>query len=153
MEVEKDRYATRLYREYFNARMEWEQLNELHRHALWYNFEVGALKWNDPWREAAYDSFLTLHGARYGQQRQFGRRHMYGCFPVYYRGPVRDAPPLPAEILLVETRLAREHMEELRQRLNDPYDWAPGGHKYEKLLRESPGVAAYEKMRSGALET
>ncbi len=29
-----------------------------------------------------------------------------------------------------------------------PYDWAPGGAEYEKLLREGEGVAAFTKLRT-----
>ena len=38
-------------------------------------------------------------------------------------------------------------MEKAYFQINAAYDWAPGGHLYEKLIRESDGVCAYNILQ------
>ena len=38
-----------------------------------------------------------------------------------------------------------------REQMWAPYDWAPGGRKYEAMLRESDGVRAFQELQSSKL--
>ena len=69
-------------------------------------------------------------------------------FPLYYSGPIRDAPPLPTKILMNEIRLVQQECLEADKQCTAPYDWAPGGCEYEKMMRESNGVAEYNQLLS-----
>ena len=148
-DAERDRYERLFWSEFQDAREEWRRLSEVLRHALWYNFEVNAANWKSPWRETDEFANLTLHGARsntYVVSRS-GRRYYHSSNPVYYQGPVRDAPPLPPEILQREVQAACEYKDAMLERCDDPSEYAPGGRKYEQLVRESPGALEYERRR------
>ena len=57
-----------------------------------------------------------------------------------YHGRVADAPALPLEILTRELELSLSEVERCRMDMEAPYDWAPGGMLYEKLIREGESV-------------
>ena len=134
----KDKMAGRFEREYKRAKDEYECLKEVLREVCWYNFETQCRHWRGPWPESQEESPLTLHG--YRQTCVNGRVH--GCFPVYYSGPMKDAPPLTPDILLSEMRDALEYMQHAKIQQTAPYDWAPGGHLYEELRRTTRVGAA-----------
>ena len=145
MDEIRDHFA----REYAWALQEYTRLETLLRDVTWYNFETIARGWRHPWPESYEDSDLTLHAMRFellpGRR---GRISEKASFPIYYEGSVRDAPPLPPEIVLGELKLAHEHVKSAQIAVSACYDWAPGGRLYEKMLRESPGVAAFSSKES-----
>ena len=127
----KDKMAGRFEREYKRARDEYYQLKNMFKEVCWYNFETQCREWRDPWPESQEDSPLTLHGYRVTSLN--GRVH--GCYPVYYSGSMRAAPPLPPVIVLKEMRDAFEYMQQADAQQTAPYDWAPDGHLFQELLR------------------
>ena len=62
----------------------------------------------------------------------------------WYNGPVADAPQLPPQILESEVVSACAYAEHCLANVNNAnaYMYAPGGAKYQKLLRESEGVSS-----------
>lgn len=130
---EKQRYVDLFRREHENALCEFERLSYLFKDVCWYNFETTCRSWRAPWRESQQDSSITLHGVR--QQRWWARGHEREqlTFPLYYRGVVSDAPPLPPRILLAECEAAADYLRVCEQNITAPDDWAPGGAKYEAL--------------------
>lgn len=116
--------------EYQRARAELRRLERLYKHACWYNFEVHCRSWTNPWHE-------SLGGCGIALSR-------------WYRGSVEDAPALPVEILETEVRLAMAEVERCDEQRFAPYEWAPGGRKYEQMRRESPGAAAYDVLHTHA---
>ena len=140
------------FHEIFRARYnravdEYNRLKELMRNVAWYNFETVCRTWREPWPPSMLDSPITMHGARYSLLTKRGRCREHGTFPVYFRGTVRDAPPLPPQIVLHELTLALELIQELEAQTAAPYEWAPGGRLYERLVRESEGANEYERRR------
>ena len=131
-------------KEYERALVEYNRLQDLLRNVLWYNFETIARSWREPWPESFPMTTLCLQGYRFELVKGRGG-HMCekGTFPTYYEGTVENAPKLPPEIVFAELKLAQEWVEECKANCAAPYEWAPGGRLYEKLLRESPGVAAF----------
>lgn len=127
----KDKMAGRFEREYKRARDEYRSLKQLFDEVCWYNFEIQCKSWRDPWPESLDESRLTLHG--YRLEVNGGRVH--GCWPVYYSGYVKDAHPVPLLIVLTELSLAWNYMKDMEVQQTAPYDWAPGGYLYEKLVK------------------
>lgn len=140
----KQALYSELNKEYELARCEYEQLVSLFREVCWYNFETQCQNWQAPWHESWGGSHIEMHGARYCCDR--GRTS--GEFPIWYSGAVSAAPTLPPAIVLSEVKDAEKRMHLTRKQRNAPYDWAPGGREYEKLLREGEGVAAYNQLQS-----
>ena len=130
--------------EYRRAVAEYERLSALFREVCWYNFETVCRHWREPWHESFDISVVELHGVR-ATTRDLRERVE---FPSYYRGAIRDAPSLPPQIVLAEVRAAQDYAEYMEKQRRAPYDWAPGGVEYEKLLREGKGVAAFTKLRT-----
>lgn len=145
--AEKDELHEYFYREHLRAQEEHRRLLSLLREVAWYNFELKCSTWRSPWPESWTDTSLTLCGACYQEINRRGRVRESGRFPVYYHGPLRDAPALPPEVVFREVQMAADLVEETRDRINDPYDWAPGGDKWEKLVRESSSAVLYEERR------
>ena len=129
--LELESYVTQFEREHRHAREEFMRLSQLFRDLLWYNFEVAAREWSFPWRVSNPQSTVCLHGSVFEELPLSRAESMR--FPVWYEGPVCDAPALPPEILLSELRAARERCTELEKSVTAPYDWAPGGAKYNAL--------------------
>ena len=136
----KDAMFNEFDREYKQAVSEHKQLTALYREACWYNFETKCRTWGAPWHASWDASVIEMHRHRLGRNAESGE------FPIWYSGAVSDAPPLPPEIISVELEAAKAYMLFMKEQRHAPYDYAPGGRKYEKLLRESPGAAAYGKL-------
>jgi len=121
-----------LDKEYRRAKREVKRLGVMYKEACWYNFEVQARSWNEPWHETHENTLLCMHTHKYEERK----RGEAGTFGIYYYGCQRTAPPLPPQIIGVELRAAEERERVLEEERFAPYDWAPGGRKYEKHLRE-----------------
>lgn len=136
-------------REYTQLAVELERLKEMFREVAWYNFEVLAREWKSPWYTTFMASCIELHGRSYTQQPgRTGHVHEMAKFPMYYMGTIEKAPPLPPEIVMAEVEKATKALEDCAELCAAPYEWAPGGHLYEKMLRESEGVREYRRLFS-----
>lgn len=146
-----DEYHEHFTREYRRLTQEYKRIQELFSDVVWYNFETVARAWKRPWPPSFEESELELHTQRYQIVPSRGGRYCEkATFPYYYQGAVRDAPPLPPTIVLNELKIAWDAVKEAEERCAAPYEWAPGGRLYEKLLRESDGVRAFEQLSSKA---
>ena len=114
--------------EYKRSMREVKHLQQLYKEACWYNFETRCRTWQEPWHESWEETLVSLR--------------------KYYTGSVRDAPSLPPAIVQVELQAAKDYAEHMSEQRYAPYDYAPGGRAYERMLRESPGVAAYDALYS-----
>ena len=94
---------------------------------------------------SARGSLLELHGSRFTRAKR-GREH--SDYPVYYSGPVEDAPYLPPTVIFRECTLAAEDLERARDQIHAAFDWAPGGAKYEWLREHGEGARAYKVLYS-----
>ena len=126
-------YSALFNREHDAARNEWMRLCQLFRDAVWYNFETRCCTWKPPWYPSYPDSILELNAMRFEQVDGYE----LCTFPHYYCGPVRDAPPLPPRILLEEVYAARRYMEYCREQVTAPWDYAPGGRKYNEIAERT----------------
>lgn len=143
-----DAYRDHFAHQHMYAVQEYKRIEELLRNVVWYNFETVARTWRHPWPESCLDTALNLHGMHFALvPGRGGHKCEKGSFPVYYSGTVRDAPPLPPEIVLHELKMAYEHVKAMEVACAAPYEWAPGGRLYEKMLRESAGVAAFSSKQ------
>jgi hypothetical protein len=142
-----DEYHEIFYREYLEARAEYVRLCTLFKDAAWYNFETVCRSWNQPWAPTHDDSGLTLMGVRVEIIRKRGHAREKVTFPTYYSGTLRDAPRLPPQIIMAEMDAARDYMHECQKRTDAPYDWAPGGDEYQRLVREGESARVYEARR------
>ena len=115
--------------EHSMAMIELDRLKSLLKNVMWYNFEVKVRDWKFPWHQSLPESNMTLHSACFYKCN--------GWFPLYYKGAVKDAPALPPEILIVEIKQAQELCDRLLEQSTAVWDWAPGGRKYNELLKES----------------
>jgi len=130
--------------EYKAARREFQQLSVLFREVCWYSFETKCRNWDTPWYVSWGGSTTTQYGHVFDEKNGKVRAR----FPLWYNGPVSDAPPLPPDIVYVELQAARAHMCALKESRYAPYDYAPGGRKYEALVRDGTGVADYNLLWS-----
>ena len=148
-------YLDRFEREYRQARDEYQRLQQLWYDVCWYNFEVEACKWKGPWRYSYPDSEVKLNSYRFDQYWQRGNLMESGSFPVYYSGPVCEAPPLPPDVVLHEMREAKRYMDICEQERSAPIDWAPGGVKYEALVRTTMvgKKCLYRKRKFSSVES
>ena len=135
---ERQRYVNHFKSEYEDAKREHERLSDLFKDVCWYNFDTWGKWWGKRKR------FVFLHGHRYRQMRprQTFTSHRGASwysemaeFPLYYEGPADEAPRLPPALVMKEGEMARKHMEECRDLMNGPLDWAPGGARYEALRK------------------
>ena len=129
---DKSQFDARFEAEFYNASLEVVRLEQLLKDAYWYNFEVACRTWKSPWRQTDQHSSICLFGQRYEHYED--ERELFTC-PIYFSGEIRNAPPLPPEILLNELDEARAYKEACREQCMAPYDWAPGGYKYNMLRR------------------
>ena len=144
-----DEYHEHFAQEYRFRAIEHARLQQLCRDVVWYNFETYARSWRFPWPESEPWSTLQLQGQRYTLVQSRGRRKCEKAeFPVYFDGHHRDAPHLPPLIVLNELRDSLNAMHEAEEMCGAPYEWAPGGRLYEKMLRESDGVRTYRALSS-----
>ena len=146
----KEGFFNSFDREHARAKREYRQLVGLWRDVCWYNFETNCRKWTDPWHSSMYGSWIELHGHSFCTKWQNGRLVESGTFPVWYSGVLGEAPHLPPEILLDEIDEAKKYVEFTAEQRWAPYDYAPGGRKYQQLLREGDGVRAYNALRESS---
>ena len=139
----KDRMFEEFNDEYKQAQREFRQITALFREVCWYNFETKCRNWNAPWPLSVSGSQIEMHTHRHVKQWKSGRYIEHVIFPIWYSGRVSDAPLLPPDIIFVEMKKAQEYMLQMEQQRFAPYDYAPGGRMYEKLLREGEGALAY----------
>ena len=138
--------------EYKKAQRECDRLNELFKDVCWYNFETVCRKWSYPWQQSWEESLVELRGLSLRNDRRNGRDREIGEFPIYFQGEVRDAPPLPPQIILTELKLASEHLEECLINKTAPTDWEPGGPKYNELLRTTSVPNEYSKKKEKVMQ-
>ena len=97
--------------EYKRAQREVKQLTALFREVCWYNFETACSKWKTPWHVSWGDSAIELHAHLHDKRVVRGRVMESASFPVWYSGPIQDAPPLPPEIIFTELKAAQEYTD------------------------------------------
>ena len=134
-EDEFKRYCTRFSREYEWAREEFLRLSQLFNDVCWYNFETECNTWKGPWRYSDPQSKARLDGMSFTQHWSRGRLIECGEFPVWFEGPICEAPRLPPEIIFNDLMDAGLYMRACEEQMTAPIDWAPGGNKYLKLKR------------------
>ena len=134
-EATLDWYVGRFEREHKEARDEFLRLSTLFKDVCWYNFETACNQWKPPWHINQPDSKVELLGMHFTQRWNKNKLFEHGKFPVYYSGNVTNAPHLPPDIVLVELLAAKKYMQACEEQMTAPYDWAPGGSKYENLCR------------------
>ena len=122
-------------RRHAEAKQELDHLRRVFKDVCWYNFEVHCRDWRRPWPESVFGTQMTLHGYRVVPHWVNGRRHESGTYPIYFTGEVHEAPRLPPQILIQELVLAQQLVQVYADAITAPYDWAPGGSEYEKLLQ------------------
>jgi len=132
-EATRDKYVARFEREYEEAKDEFTRLTALFKDVCWYNFETECRNWKQPWRVTKPGSPITLCSIHVSVIA--GRDCV--TFPVYYDGPIDEAPQVPPQIVLHELKLAEEELKRAEANCTAMYDWAPGGCEYEKLCRRT----------------
>ena len=147
-EAMRDKLRQCFEREYHRAFREHQQLEALYKNVCWYHFETSCRSWQEPWHVTWSDSFVTFHGHSYATEWRGGRLREFATFPLYYFGMISEAPKIPPEIVLKELKAAEEYMHAAYMQIYAPDDWAPGGHKYERLVREGEGAQAYHALYS-----
>ena len=146
---EKRRYRNKFEAEMNDAREEFVRLSRLLQEVCWYQFEVKARDWGDPWHPSDPKSHIELLGQRYNRRYHRGHRIEHATFPVWYDGPVRDAPPLPPELVLREVRQAFLYFKTCEREATAAEDWAPGGRLYQALVRTTAvGKSSDASVRS-----
>lgn len=133
--------------EYTEAQREYERLMHLFKDVCWYNFETRCRDWRHPWPQSYDWSPIELCGVNIKTDYRNGRAREIGEFPVYYSGPIRDAPPLPPEIITTEIQAAAKRLKQCEENCRAPHEWAPGGKRYNQLLRDTTVPTEYSKKR------
>ena len=113
-----------------DAEREHQRLVNAFNEAMWYSIECETRHWHPPWPPTYPFSNLVLFGRRYDRKGP--------CEPnlsVWFHGPACDAPQLPIMILLNEVKSAETLKDDLLDRRNDVWDYAPGGEMYEEVKR------------------
>ena len=128
-------YNARFAYEHTQAEQEYYRLCDLLKDVLWYNFERQACTWKPPWRSSTAQSEVLLHARMHKMVWTRGVLVERCNYPLYFRGLVRESPALPVEVVLRETRAAKQYVDACKEQLNAAVDWAPGGAKYEVLRR------------------
>jgi len=147
----KDTYCKLFENEYNQAKMECDRLKALWNDVCWYNFELKCQLWKHPWPESIQESFVELHGYRVcNYTTTDGRTYEKGEFPEYYSGPLHDAPPLPAQIVLHELSSALAYLTSCQEQISAPHDWAPGGIRYEELRKYTAVPTEFSVKKSEA---
>jgi hypothetical protein len=148
-----DEYHEHFTKEHHFLLQEYKRMQTLLKDVIFYNLGTVASKWKGmrSWETnefiLGYD--VELHTQRYRMVPTRGGRHCEKAdFPIYYQGDLEGAPPLPPAIVLDEVKRIQEEVRVAEANCAAPYEWAPGGRKYEQMLRESEGVAAYRAISS-----
>lgn len=127
------------------AKTELSQLQDLWEEVRWYQSEVAAFRnWTKPWYTSFPGSLVELFAHIHTPAGSFGH--------VYYSGSIDQAPLLPSEIVYIELENARKQCNEAFLQLSAASDWAPGGWRYEEMLRTSDGVRAYNLLSEESKE-
>ena len=134
---EKNRYVDVFDEEYRSARAELERLRALFTDVCWYSFETHVRNWRTPWHESDPDSRLVLYGVVQKRRWASWCYHTFTTFPVYYAGPVGEAPVLPPVIVYRELKDAEKYVDLCFERRRASFDWAPGGKEYKRLVEET----------------
>ena len=88
-----DEYVEQFFHEEREALAEVCRLTAVFKDALWYNMELYDKRYNP-------SRVVALQGSRTAKCGNAEHTH----FPVYYAGPLRDAPELPLAIIMNELR-------------------------------------------------
>ena len=142
-----DAYHELFYREFLNAKSEYEHLLRLFQDVSWYNFEISCRAWKHPWHQSSADSGLSLCGVRVQLRERRGHYNEKVTWPVYYEGPIMSAPVVPAAILMSEIKDALAAVLYYKDLCSAPYDWAPGGDAWHALMRTGSSARVYEQRR------
>ena len=138
-ENEKLNYHKAAMHVYVDLLLELHLLQELNRDVNWYNFECRCRHWSAPWTESDPNFIIRLLGVN--ELTSYNHR-------VYYWGPLNEATPIPSTILRNEIHNVTEELAHAWSAAQAPYDWAPGGHLYQKLMREGESMQTYERWRT-----
>ena len=139
-EREKLAYHTDAMQHFRNLYVEQLFLEQLICEINWFNFECRCRTWCAPWTESDADFIVELLGV-VNEEHCTDRT-------IFYMGQLRDATQIHGEILRNELALIKQERSQAYDLARAPYDWAPGGHLYEKLLREGLSAQTYERWRS-----
>lgn len=113
---------------------EFHALSHLFQDVCWYNFEVAARDWEEPWHASLPSSWVTISATVIKTHTAWtGHTHETLEFPTYYCGCVSEAPPIPPQIILTELTEAYKYLLKMKDATMAVYDYAPGGRKYETL--------------------
>lgn len=130
---EVGKYVNRATEEYVQAMGEVARLSMLFQDICWYNFEYECKKWREPWTQTDPYSPTRLHGMRHRTWYNKGKLHECTDFTEWFYGPICDAPALPAAVVFSELRDAQAYAEEVKARMFDAVNYAPGGPEYRRL--------------------
>lgn len=150
-ESRKEQLSDFFVRRHAEATQELKHLTRMYYDVCWYNFEVNCRTWSYPWPRTIPGSSLCIHAYRVEPIWVNGRKRECGTFPVYWSGPAEDAPPLPPQIIQEEIILAAKLVDMYKEAITAPYDWAPGGRLYQKLLRDTSVPTKYNYRTSSDL--
>jgi len=137
-------------REFFEAQEEEKRLSALFKEVCWYNFETRCKTWVLPWPNSVLESTITIHGCSFAK---VGNKRGEKCrWPIWYSGPIHDAPPLPPQIIFNELKNSKNYVKFCNDQCSAPYDYAPGGALYMQLLRSTsvPTKLNTKRMQSSA---
>lgn len=132
------------------AQEELYQLSTLYRKVCWYNFETKCREWDAPWYVSHSASLVNLNSIQRAPRSCRGRMLMTTTSGTWYSGPVANAPELPPVIVESEVASARAYADACLSRVNDACEYAPGGQKYQNLLREGEGVQLYRTLQANS---
>lgn len=121
------------HREVARAENELYHLQGVLNEVIWYNFERNSGTWGSPWQEHHPQAILSMQGFRLVPQKMRGRTIYTQHYPTWWAGPWVNAPELPNAIIMNEVSVAKAYVDELKSRVDDAEDYAPGGKKYEEL--------------------
>ena len=133
----KEDYSNIFKLELLNAKKEYQQLGDLFDAVCWYNFETRCKSWKEPWNISYLDSSISLKTCN----------SLNNTTPYWYCGSLHDAPHLPPVLVLKELMAAKKYLQFMQEQITAPFDWAPGGKKYEELLRRGAGVKRYQELQ------
>ena len=146
----KDAMCVEFDKEYEAALLERRRLSELFNEVCWYNFETQCRSWNSPWMESLGASCVRLSAQQHTKRMRCGRLVEKSRYPPYYSGSVKNAPQVPPDVVLLELKAADEAVAYWAEQRFAPHEFAPGGRKYEELLRKGEGVRLFTQLCSNA---
>lgn len=144
----KNYYCEIFKKEYNDAQEESKRLQNLFMDVCWYNFETRCKTWTNPWPQSVLKSMITLYGCSF---RKVNNLRGERCdFPIWYSGKVSNAPHLPPQIIFNELQDSKHYLQFCKDQCNAPFDFAPGGKEYLKILASThvPTDLARKRKRS-----